>query len=65
MTDSAVCPVCEQPIQFDESVYSWLERGRRGDGVSAWHGQMPNPRSTGSDRRQASPRRTAINLLGR
>jgi len=23
MTDSPVCPVCEQPIQLNESVYSW------------------------------------------
>jgi len=25
MTDSPVCPVCEQPIHLDESVYSWLD----------------------------------------
>jgi hypothetical protein len=25
MTDSPVCPVCEQLIHLDESVYSWLD----------------------------------------
>ena len=31
MTDSPVCPVCEQPIQLDESVYAWH------DTISRWN----------------------------
>jgi hypothetical protein len=38
--------------------------GRRGGGVCPWHGQMSNPRSTGSHRPHGFARRTAINLWG-